>query len=148
MRQKTMDSGNPISAFWMVALFLMATGAFASRASADIIRENSFQASSNGVNVTLHWATDDETNVARFDVERRSGTDGGFIAVASIDPKGPSMYEYVDNTAFRKVTTLYQYRIVVYFKNGASPAVNGPITVTHTVSGVRRTWGSIKAMFR
>jgi len=24
----------------------------------------------------------------------------------------------------------------------------GPLTVAHTVSGVRRTWGSIKAMFR
>jgi hypothetical protein len=117
-------------------------------AMADIIKDNSFQASSNGVNVTIHWITDQEPSVARFEVQRRSGTDGAFTTIGTLDPKGPSLYEFVDNTAFRKVTTLYQYRIVVVFNNGSAPVVSTAISVSHTVSGVRRTWGSIKAMFR
>jgi hypothetical protein len=117
-------------------------------AMADVIKENSFQASSNGVNVTIHWITDQEPSVSHFEIQRRSGTDGVFSTIGSIDPKGPSLYEFVDNTAFHKVTTLYQYRIVVFFNNGGAPVVSSAISVSHTVSGVRRTWGSIKAMFR
>ena len=121
---------------------------FSTIALAEVIRNGSLQASSDGINVTLHWITDDEANVARFDVERRSGTDGAFIAIATIDPKGPSSYEYIDNSAFRKTSTIYQYRVKISFTNTGNVVYSPILTVTHTVSGVRRTWGSIKSMFR
>jgi hypothetical protein len=54
----------------------------------------------------------------------------------------------VDNNAFRKTTTVYDYRIKVDFGGGQPSAYAGPVYVVQTVSGVRRTWGSIKAMFR
>ena len=117
-------------------------------ASAEVIRPGSLQASSDGVNVTLHWITDDETNVAHFEVERRAGTDGAFVSIATIDSKGASLYEYIDNSAFRKTATLYQYRLKIVSSSGAAPAYSTILTVSHTVSGVRRTWGSIKSMFR
>ena len=115
---------------------------------ADIVKNGSFQATSDGANVTLRWVTEDETNVARFEIERRAGVDGNFTTIATIDAKGPSLYEFVDYSAFRKIETLYQYRIKVTFTNGTAPIYIGPLSVNHTVSGVRRTWGSIKAMFR
>ena len=115
---------------------------------AEIIRSGSLQASSDGINVTLHWITDDETSVAHFEVERRSGTDGAFVSLATIDAKGPSAYEFIDNSAFRKIATIYQYRIKVTYNNSANTTYSSILTVTHTVSGVRRTWGSIKSMFR
>ena len=115
---------------------------------ADIIRSGSLQANSDGINVTLHWITDDETGVAHFEIERRSGIDGAFVSLATIDAKGPSSYEYVDQTAFRKTATLYQYRIKAVFTNSSNVYYSPIVTVVHTVSGVRRTWGSIKSMFR
>jgi len=127
---------------------LLAVLCFSTIALAEVIRNGSLQASSDGINVTLHWITDDEANVARFDVERRSGTDGAFIAIATIDPKGPSSYEYIDNSAFRKTSTIYQYRVKISFTNTGNVVYSPILTVTHTVSGVRRTWGSIKSMFR
>ena len=118
-------------------------------ALADIIRQDSFQAASNSVNITLHWITDDETNVNHFEIERSLGPDPSFTWIASVTPKGPSLYEYIDNTAFKKVTTVYQYRIRIVFNDpNTNPVYVGPVSVTHSVSGVRRTWGSIKAMFR
>ena len=117
-------------------------------AAADVIRSGSLQANSDGVNVTLRWITDDEANVAYFEVERRSGTDGAFISLAAVDPKGASLYEFIDNSAFRKTATLYQYRVKIVYTNGTNPTYTGILTVSHTVSGVRRTWGSIKSMFR
>ena len=117
-------------------------------AVADVIKSGSLQASSDGVNVTIYWVTEDESNIARFEVERRSGTEGNFAMIGSLDTKGASLYEFVDPSAFQKVATLYQYRIKIVYSNSTNPVYSSIITVTHTVSGVRKTWGSIKAMFR
>ena len=117
-------------------------------AFAEIIKSGSLQASSDGVNVTLHWITDDESNVTRFEVERRSGTAGEFTMLGTMDPKGASSYEFVDISAFQKTLSLYQYRIKIVQSHGLAPVYSQIMTVSHMVSGVRRTWGSIKAMFR
>ncbi len=131
-----------------LVLFLVVVFVSFSVAYAEFIKNDSFRASSDDVNVTLSWLTEDETSVAHFEIERRTITDGAFVSIATLDPKGASLYEFVDYSAFRKATSIYQYRIKIVFSNGASPVYVGPLTVPHTVSGVRRTWGSIKSMFR
>ncbi len=119
-----------------------------SPSSADVIRQGTLQATSDGIDVTIRWMTEDESAVALFEIERRGGTDGAFATIGTADPKGPSLYEFVDHSAFLKAASLYQYRIKVSFSDGRAPFYTVPLTVSHTVSGVRRTWGSIKAMFR
>ena len=114
---------------------------------ADYIRSGTLQGRSDGSTVTLSWVTDDETNIVRFEIERRVGTSGDFGYIASVSPKGPSLYEFVDHSAFKVMSTLYQYRIKIVFTDNSAAYV-GPVTVSHSVSGVKRTWGSIKAMFR
>jgi len=114
---------------------------------ADVVRPGTFQGRSDGSTITLSWVTDDESSVLRFEVERRIGTTGDFGYIATVSPKGPSLYEFVDHSAFKVVSTLYQYRIKVVFEDNSAIYV-GPVTVSHSVSGVKRTWGSIKAMFR
>jgi len=117
-------------------------------ARSEIIKTGSFQATSDGINITLRWITEDETHVARFEVERRAATEGEFMSIGSLDAKGPSLYEFVDYSALNKAVDVYQYRIKIIFSNGTNPIYTTTLTVSHTVSGVRRTWGSIKAMFR
>lgn len=114
---------------------------------AGVIRSGSLQGGSDGVSVTLYWITEDESNVDHFEIERRGGPEGAFLSVADVPSgTGPS-YEFVDNSVFRKTESLYQYRLKIVFSNGASPVYSTIISVSHTVSGIRRTWGSIKAMF-
>ena len=86
--------------------------------------------------------------VVLFEIERRAGTEGAFMKIGQMDPKGPSLYEFVDHSACMKITSLYQYRIKISFSDGRVPYYTNALTVAHTVSGVRRKWGSIKAMFR
>ncbi len=116
--------------------------------NSEVIKSSSLQASSDGVNITIRFITEDESNVARFDLERRTDNEAGYTTIASLDPKGASLYEYVDRSAFKKTTTMYHYRIKISYTNGAMPIYTVDLPVSHTVSGVRRTWGSIKAMFR
>ena len=104
---------------------------------------------SNGSDIVVRWSTIDESGVQRFDVLRRAGTSGEFTVISSVGQlKGSnSTYEYVDKSVFKVSSGIYQYKIRII--NGQSPAPEtDPVTVSHVSSAGKRTWGSIKAMFR
>ena len=132
------------------ALYIIALGLFVTvLAFCGAIRDGSLTARSDGTNITLQWVSDDETGVLRYEIERKSGANGQFLYLVQVPLRGNgSSYLYVDDSAFLRATeTLYFYRIKVDYSNGSS-VYYGPIAVQHSVSSVRRTWGSIKAMFR
>ena len=113
-----------------------------------IIKDGTLQARSDGNDVTIQWGTAQEVSVREFVVERRSGDEGGFMSIGSVAPKGSnSYYEFVDQTAFKAIASVYQYRIKIVSTDG-SATYSKTLTVSHNVSSVKRTWGSLKAMFR
>jgi predicted restriction endonuclease len=117
----------------------------------EIIKEHSFSGKSNGEQVTLRWITEKENQVYKFEIERRTNVDASFSYIASVNPQGmPSQYEFIDYSAYKSFDqNFYQYRIKVVFNDETLPAQYSEIiSVSHFVSGVRKTWGSIKAMFR
>ena len=104
---------------------------------------------SSGGDIVVRWATVDESGVMRFDVLRRAGTSGEFTVIGSVGQlKGNnSTYEFVDQSVFKISSGVYQYKIRVI--NGQNPSPETDIvTVSHVSSAAKRTWGSIKAMFR
>ena len=104
-------------------------------------------AAHDGGHVILQWQSSDESGVARYDIERKDGADGAFRYLDRKLPTGSgSVYVYDDFSAFRTTGTFYQYRLTVYFSNGNPPVPY--YTQVMTISSVKRTWGSIKAMFR
>lgn len=116
---------------------------------AGAVKEGSLNASSDGNSITIRWLSDDESAVARYVLERKAGFNGTFMPLVELSAKGNnSSYQYVDDTAFRAMESIYKYQVKVVFSNGSAPVFYGPITVSHKTSDVRRTWGSIKAMFR
>lgn len=126
----------------LLVLLLMAT------LSAVVIKDRP-TAQSNGTDVTIRWNTSDESGVIRFEVLRRPGTSGDFTTVGIVDQlKGNnSSYEFVDRSAFKTTGGLYQYKIRIV--NGQVPSPETEIVpVAHLTSAAKRTWGSIKAMFR
>lgn len=116
--------------------------------NAGVIREGTLLGRSDGSNVTIQWGTTDETNVKEFVIERRNGTTGEFLQLAVVAKKGNnSFYEYIDKSAFKTTGSIYQYRIISVYNSGVTE-YSLIITISHNVSGVKRTWGSLKAMFR
>ena len=113
------------------------------------LKEGSLTAQSDGSDILIRWATDDEANVRSFEIERKAGLYGQFFLLDEVAPKGSnSTYEYVDDSTLRLTSeSIYQYRLKILFADGTS-IYSPEITVIHAVSSVRRTWGSIKAMFR
>lgn len=108
----------------------------------------SLTAESDDSNIIIQWTTSEETNLANFVVERK--TANGEFAVISlpIAAKGNnSSYEFVDENAFKSTDFLFVYQLkIVDYDNKISHS--GTVSVSHSVSSVRRTWGSIKALFR
>ena len=106
-------------------------------------------AQSNGSDVVIRWTTVDESGVQKFEVLRRSGWTGEFLVIGAIDQLrgNNSVYEFVDKSAFKAAGGLYQYKVRIL--NGQSPAPETEtVSVSHVSSAAKRTWGSIKAMFR
>ena len=106
-----------------------------------------FHGRSEGDDVRLEWKTGEEINIQNFIVERKT-LQSSYIDIATIAPKGSnSYYFYLDQSAYKTEDMVFVYRLKIVDTNGQASYSN-EVTVSHSVSGVRRTWGSIKAMFR
>lgn len=107
-----------------------------------------FQGRSDGNNITLEWKTRTETGVSSYEVQRKPGNSGEFITIGTLEPKGSnSYYSFVDRNAYKESANIYVYRLKIVEANGPASYSN-EVPVSHGVSSVKRTWGSIKAMFR
>jgi hypothetical protein len=107
-----------------------------------------FHARSESDNVRLEWQTSEETNLLKFVIERKT-PQSSFTEVASVAPKGNnSNYIFTDQNAYKTNDMVFVYRLKIV-DNNDQVTYSADVTVTHSISSVaKRTWGSIKAMFR
>ncbi len=105
-----------------------------------------FRAESSPNKITLNWKTGQENNIKLFQVER-SANNEDFQKVGEVAPKGNnSTYEFIDESISR-TKNIYYYRLKVVNSNGSSQ-YSESLPVIPNVSSIKRTWGSIKALFR
>jgi hypothetical protein len=106
-----------------------------------------FHGRSEGDDIRLEWKTREEVNLQNFKIERKT-PQSAFAEIATVQPKGSnSYYSYLDQTTYKITDMIFIYRLKIVDTNGQASYSN-EVTVSHSVSGVKRTWGSIKAMFR
>jgi len=106
-----------------------------------------FQGKSESDNIKLEWQTGEENNLQKFVIERKT-PQGSFAEVGIITPKGSnSYYTFIDQNTYKTNDFIFIYRLKIVDNNGQITYYN-ETTVYHSISGVKRTWGSIKAMFR
>ncbi len=136
----------------LIALFLFLTLAIAT-VFAIVIKDRPTAQYLNG-NVIVRWTTADESGVKMFKILRAPvsrGTVEGFLEVGTIERaqlKGNnSTYEFIDTDVFKVADRVFAYRIRVVFQNNTFS--DSDIATTAVLSSAaKRTWGSIKAMFR
>ena len=106
-----------------------------------------FTVSSLSGNVVLDWQCSSESNLKDYVIQRKT-VNGNYSDIASIQSRSDMNYEYVDQTAYKTDDQVYTYRIKI-LDNDGSLSYSQEIPVLHnTISSVKRTWGSIKALFR
>lgn len=98
--------------------------------------------------VELKWITKSEIDADHFTV-LRSNDSQNFIQLKTVNCKGPgTTYRYVDkDIVFKSVEPKY-YKIKVFKKNGELLEETDTMIVHPSISGIFRTWGAIKALFR
>jgi len=103
--------------------------------------------------IKLEWTVQEEKNVQHYEIKRKMVRDTEFSTIAIVDAKPPSatpnQYDYMDRNVFRNSgnSEPVVYELNVFFTNGDSKFI-GQAEVNYTSTAVRRTWGSIKAMFQ
>ncbi|WP_337866079.1 hypothetical protein [Ignavibacterium sp.] len=131
---------NPISKILLVLTLIASVyaGAFI----------QSITARSDGENVIVEWKTGEESSsLNKFVVERKT-PNNGFIEIGTVSPKGSnSFYTFIDNNIFKGNDYIFTYRLKIV-DNNSQVTYSSEVSVSHSISGVKRTWGSIKAMFR
>ena len=128
--------------FAFVFAALAFVGVLPARAQANGGVEN-FLARSDGRAITLEWRSSQEANIALYEVERSPVNQNDFKrfvdenAIAAAPNGGSSVQS----------GSVYVYRLKIIDLNDKATYSN-TISVSHTISSVRRTWGMIKEMFR
>ncbi|MFN3821603.1 MAG: hypothetical protein ACK4OO_04660 [bacterium] len=142
MMKKGVNRGAEVLGILALLIFVPWGGLWA---QSGVVKE--FTATAQGSGVVLEWISGQERGVLQYAVER--SFDGeNFLAIGTIDPKGDgTRYHYQDNNLFKNELRLIYYRIRVDFQERRSEWSEVE-RVTLSFSSVRRTWGSIKAMFR
>lgn len=110
-----------------------------------------FVARDNASGVLVEWKTSDESGTVKFEIERSADTPDNFLYLDFKTATGNnSYYSFQDNSVDYgngRTSAIYYYRLKCIDGSGSYTYTNH-ITVSHTVSGIRSTWGSIKAIFR
>ena len=109
---------------------------------------DSFTLSSRDDQVVLEWRTQDEVNIDRFEVLRKNqNTD--FIKIAEVKATGSySNYKYTDKNVYKTTTNNYTYKLRFIDVSGNTDGYSSEKSIMPNISSVKRTWGSIKALFR
>jgi hypothetical protein len=104
--------------------------------------------------ILLEWKSGLEDNLHHFDIERSASNTNNFIKIGSLNAIGNnSYYYYRDEITSRppgspfEPSPIFFYRLKMVDNNG-NFSFSQTISVTHIISSVRSTWGSIKAIFR
>lgn len=129
----------------LITVILISTVVFAV-SNVNITR---FEGYSDGENIILEWETSQEKNLEYFSVERKAAN-GNFVEIAKVEPEPDQFYEYVDENVYKSTSSIYIYNLKVKLIGESLQDASSikQISVTHDVTGVKRTWGSIKALFR
>lgn len=106
-----------------------------------------FTARSESESIILEWKTGYEDNLNHFDIERSASDPNNFINIGNIHAIGSNSYYTFRDDIGMNGPTIYYYRLKMV-DNNSNYTYSQTISVTHIISGVRSTWGSIKAIFR
>jgi hypothetical protein len=136
---------------YVAGLFAIISLAFTPTSS---VTYSDVRGSAEGDNIVIQWSTSQEDGVKAFVVEKSSQVDNQFYPIGTVNPTGSgSVYQFTDKGIYKTTSSsIFIYMVRADGFDGSSTysaQITVPFTYQSSISGVaKRTWGSIKAMFR
>lgn len=103
--------------------------------------------------IHLTWVVDEQPGIMHYTIKRKMVRDTDFVLVNTIQPQpgsaNPKEYNYIDKNVFRNQSNAepVMYHLYVNYTNGDKSRI-GETEINYSSTAIRRTWGSIKAMFQ
>lgn len=112
------------------------------------VRLNYFDVQRQNNDFLLTWQAEVEEDVQVYEVYRKTAFATDYTLVKKVPPHGVrKQYQLLDNQVYKVLTEQLDYRLDAVFTNGLRQQV-AERKINYTPTAVRRTWGSIKAMFQ
>jgi len=103
--------------------------------------------------IMVQWVITSVDQVDHFELQRKLVRDASFIKITDIQPGQNTIssnlqYSYLDKNIFKSSsgTEPVVYQLNIIFKDNSVQSAQAE--VNYTTTAIRRTWGSIKAMFQ
>ncbi len=131
---------------WII-LFLSTIGIGASFFGVSLTR---FEGRFQNDEVTILWQVSDDMPVREYILERKSRYENGFRELKRLNADGSRSYQYRDIDLYKDnvlSSEQVQYRLRILEKDGTL-TTSSILNVNYFPTAIRRTWGSIKAMFQ
>ena len=95
------------------------------------------------------WQSELEEDVRQFELMRRTpNSNDQFVRVFEAPSHGPNLvYMFRDSQVFKSGSEKLDYQLEAVYMNGVREVLRTE-SVNYTSTAVRRTWGSLKAMFQ
>lgn len=107
-----------------------------------------YSATPSNNTVVIEWVTKSEDGVKKF-VVLRSTDDQNFYEIGYVISKNtPETYNYTDENVVFKDTQTFFYKLRATRADNSMIEETQSLIVHPNISGIYRTWGAIKAMFR
>ncbi len=113
------------------------------------VRLSAFEIREEGNDFRVTWTTELEDDVRQFELMRRSpNSNDQFVRVHAMPSHGiGQQYGFIDSQVFKSGSDKLDYRLDAVYSNGVRESIRTE-SVNYTSTAVRRTWGSLKAMFQ
>ncbi len=107
-----------------------------------------FEVEHEGGGFAIKWEAETEADVRSYELFRKTSYAAEFVMVVSSNAHGADK-EYLvrDDDVYKNAMDQIDYRLEVVFNNGLRQRL-AEKKVNYTPTAIRRSWGSIKAMFQ
>lgn len=108
-----------------------------------------FEVTAEGRDFAIKWQMEQEQEVREYELSRKTPyTNEQFVKVQAFQAHGTGIpYEFRDDQVYKSAAEQLDYRLEVIYENGLREVIITK-SMNYTSTAVRRTWGSIKAMFQ
>ena len=113
-----------------------------------VLHEN-MQISAENSDLVVTWRASVEEDLSHYILKRRTRLDYVPLEIAQIRAHGPNkLYTYRDSGIYKTAEETVEYELVAVASDGRTELSVAKLQTAYTPTAVRRTWGSIKAMFQ
>ena len=106
-----------------------------------------FVVEKSGSDIVVSWTAESEDGLREYVLFRKTPFTTDWVQVQQFNAHGPGKpYRYRDTEVYKNAADMIDYRLDLVFSDGSRQQKFEQVEYTSTA--VRRTWGSIKAMFQ